>query len=174
MAALPSCGDDNSDDTLTENLVSSYMDAVCDFNIPGMNKCRMTRIDASADSSQATASCVRLASLITWECEGISINGSSAVASIKMTVPVSYEKICFAALGDAMDSLGKNPDQKPSDALDSAIRSRGSRSDRILVTKDIRLSKVGDKWYVASSPDIDDIIFDIRSQVSAVYSVISR
>lgn len=175
MLAAVSCSNDTVDDKdLTQSLVKSYMEAFCSYDISKMNKNSLSKLEAYSDSDEVNTSCKLLASKIKWTMESINISGNAAIAQISMTMPADFDGICRGALDDAMIQIEQDSDQLPAEIINSAIKQYAGRADTTSLTAEISLSKVNNKWYVAKSQDVTEIISDIRTPVAAVYHVIEQ
>ncbi len=173
MVALPACQEDRSDDsTLTQSLLNSYMKALCDYNISSMNKCCMAKREPFDDSEAEEKSCRSIASLIEWESENISIDGNSAIAQVRITLPEDIESICSAALGDTVKSLDEGSEEDCAQLLASAIRKRAGKAKTVTLSAEISMTKVDNKWYIVKSFGVNSILSDIRTPVAAVFSLI--
>ncbi len=175
VLACAACGEDKSDDSsMTESLLESYMDSLCDYNIGGMNKCCMGKLDGFDDSPEAVKACQSLADRIEWECETISIDGNSAIAQIKITLPADFQAICSAALGDAIDTLDRKKEGSPADTLAAAIKKRAVKAKTVEISADVSMTKVNNKWYIIKSLGVNRIISDIRTATVAAFAVIGQ
>jgi hypothetical protein len=165
-----SCGDSKTDDnSMTRSLLDSYMSSFLNYDINGLNKCCMARLDGYDDSEEATKGCKILTSRIVWECETISIDGNSAIAQVKITRPADFEGICTAALDEAIDNLDKNPEADPGASLTSALKKQSSGAETTEESVEISMTKVDNKWYIVKSLAMNRIISDIRTPVRSVY-----
>ncbi len=168
-----SCGESKSDDsTMTESLLNSYMKALCDYNIGAMNKCCMAKHDLYDDGEAALKSCVSIASRIEWKCDNISIDGSSAIAQVIITMPNDIESICSAALGDTVTILDGGSEDDPAGLLASAIKKRVQKAESVTVSAEVAMTKVDNKWYIVNSLGVNRILSDVRTPVASVFSII--
>ena len=175
MVALPACQEDRSDDsTLTQSLLNSYMKALCDYNISSMNKCCMAKREPFDDSEAEEKSCRSIASLIEWESENISIDGNSAIAQVRITLPEDIESICSAALSDTVKSLDEGSEEDCAQLLTSAIKKRAGKAKTATLSAEVSMTKVDNKWYIVKSLGINRILSDIRTPVAAVFALIGR
>lgn len=180
IIALPvsicnSLSESKSDDSvMTESLIDSYMKSVCDYDIAGMNKCSMARLESYNDCEEAVKACAYITSRIEWECENISIDGNSAIAQIRMTVPGDFDKICHLALSDLMKSIDSSSDDDPADLLASYVRKRAGKAETTALSAEISMTKVNNRWYIVKSLGVNRLLSDIRTQVACAFSVIGR
>lgn len=169
------CSDNTVDDKdLTESLVKSYMESFCRYDIGGMNKNSLSKLESYADGDEVTTSCKLLASRVKWTTESINVSGNSAIAQVSVTLPADFDGICRAALDDAMLQMEQGSDRLPAEVLHLSIKNYANRAEKVALTAEISMSKVNNKWYVAKSQDITEILSDIRTPVAAVYSVIGQ
>ena len=171
--ACSSCGDNKSNDiTMTEKLLDSYMNAFCEYNISGMNKCCMVNRDQFDDSDAEVKACRTLAERIEWESLNISVDGNSAIAQLRLTVPADIDVICGSALNDAMKILDGGSNDNYSDRLTSAIKKRAGNAKTQALSVEIHMTKVNNKWYIVKSLGVNRILSEIRTSVVAVFSII--
>ena len=170
-----SCGESKSDDSsMTESLLHSYMECFCDYNIAGMNKYSMAKLDVYDDSKEAVRACGTLAGRIGWECGNISIHGNSAIAQVRLRLPADFKGICDLALSDLMKTVDGRSDGDPAVLLLSAIRKRAAQAEQTELSVEISMTKVNNKWYIVQSLGINHIISDLRTPVAYAFSVIGR
>ena len=175
MLACSSCGESKSDDSsLTESLLHTYMECFCDYNIAGMNKCSMGKLDAYDDCEEAVMACGTLAGRIKWEGDNISIHGNSAIAQVKLTLPADFGEICDLALSDVMKTVDGGSERDPAELLASAIRKRAGNAGYTQLSVEVSMTKVNNKWYIVQSLGINHVISDIRTPVASAYSMIGR
>lgn len=170
-----SCQENEADDnTMTETLIQDYMDAICKFDIAGINKNSLGKIDEYSDSSGVEASCKLIAGSVKWEITNININGSTAIAQIKIHVPANISDICQNALSDAMMQIEHDSDSTPDELLRNAIKNNLADTEIDVINSEVSMSKIGNKWYISKSPDTATIISDIRTPVAAIYSMLEQ
>lgn len=170
-----SCGESKSDDSsMTEELLNSYMKGLCNYNIGAMNKCCMAKRDVYDDGEAALKACKSLSSQIEWKSDNISIDGNSAIAQVSITMPVDIDSICGDALNDTVSILEGNPDDNPSDLLVSAIKKRAGRAETTVISAEIAMTKVENKWYIVKSLGVNRIVSDIRTPVVRVFSYVEK
>lgn len=168
-----SCGDEKPDDnSMTRSLLDSYMSSFLNYDISGINKCCMAKLDGYGDSGEVNEGCKILTSRVVWECENISIDGNSAIAQVRLTLPGNFEAICTAALDDAIDTLDKNPEANPAATLASAVKKRASKAETVEESVEISMAKVNNKWYIVRSMGVNRILSDIRTPVRSVYMML--
>ena len=168
-----SCDDAKPDDSsMTRDLLESYMNSVRSYNIASLNKCCMAKLDGYGDSDEVNKGCKALASRIVWECENIRIDGSSAIAQVRVTLPVNFEGICTAAFSDAAARLDDDPEENAASALLSALKKRAAKAETTEQSVEISMTKVDNKWYIVKSMGINRVISDIRTPVKSVYSIL--
>ena len=171
--ALASCSEDKPDDSsMTRDLLNSYMNSLNSYNISGINKCCMAKLDGYDDSDEVSKGCRVFTSRVDWECENISIDGSSAIAQISLTIPGDFEEICTSALKDAVAQLEKDPKLNPASALHSALKKRAAGSATVEQSVEVSMTKVENKWYIVKSMGINRLISDIRTPVKGAYSIL--
>lgn len=167
------CGDNKSNDTsMTDSIVDAYMNEFCNYHISGMNQYCMADIDPYDDSESAVKACRALAERIVWEKINISVDGNSAIAQLRLTVPSDMEAICGSALNDAVAKLDGGSDDSWTDLLVSAIRKRAGKAKTEEISVEIHMTKVDNKWYIVKSLGVNHIVSDIRTSVAAVVSII--
>ena len=170
-----SCGEKKSEDeAMTEALIRSYMDSLCDYNISGMNKCCMGGVASYGDGKQVVRACRSVASRIEWETESVTVNGSSAVARIKISVPADVAGICSAALDDAVGSFDAEPESNPYELLAAAVKKRAGKAELKELSAEVTMTKVANKWYIIKSSDVTGILSEIRTPVAAVFDVLAN
>jgi hypothetical protein len=175
VLACTSCGESKSDDSsLTESLLHSYMECFCDYNIAGMNKCSMGKLDSYDDCEQAVRACGMLAGRIKWEGDNIGIHGNSAIAQVKLTLPADFREICDLALSDVMKDVDGGSDGDPAEMLASAIKKRAGKAETAELSVEVSMTKVNNKWYIVQSLGINHVLSDIRTSVACAYSMIGR
>ena len=141
-----SCGESKSDDSsMTEELLNSYMKGLCNYK-----------------------------SQIEWKSDNISIDGNSAIAQVSITMPLDIDSICGDALNDTVSILEGNPDDNPSDLLVSAIKKRAGRAETTVISAEIAMTKVENKWYIVKSLGVNRIVSDIRTPVVRVFSYVEK
>ena len=167
------CGEDKSDDsTMTQSLLNSYMNSLCDYNITDMNKCCMAKLDSYNDSEEAVKACRSLAGRIEWQSENISIDGNSAIAQVRLTLPADFSEICDLALSDTIKSLDAGSESDPARLLTSAIKKRAGKAETVGFSVEVSMTKVDNKWYIVKSLGVNRVLSDIRTPVASVYSMI--
>ncbi len=175
MMACASCGESKSDDsTMTESLLHSYLGSLCDYDIAGMNNCCMAKLDPSGDCEEAVRACSSLAGRIEWKVESISIHGNSAIAQVNLTLPVDFGAICELALSDLMASVDEGTEGDPAQLLASAIKKRAAKAKKDVLSAEISMAKVNNRWYIVQSLGVNRILSDIRTQVAVAYSMIGK
>ena len=168
-----SCGDNKSNDTtMTESLIASYMNAFRDYNISGMNKCCMVNLDPYDDSDAEVKACRAIAERVDWESLPISIDGNSAIAQLKLTVPADVETVCGAALNDTVKALDGGSDDNYADLLIAAIKKRAGNAKTVTLSVEIHMTKVDNKWYIVKSLGVNRFLSEIRTSVTAAFSLI--
>lgn len=173
--AATACQDNVEDDkTMTDSLIENYMDALCKFDIAEINKNSLGNINEYSDSSGVKSACKLIAGSIKWEITNININGSTAIAQIKIYMPSDIGDICQSALNDAMLQTENGSDSTPDELLRSAVKSRLADTEMEVINSEVSMSKIGNKWYISKSPDTAAIISDIRTPVAAVYSILEQ
>ena len=169
------CGESKSDDSaMTEELLNSYMKALCNYNIGAMNKCCMAKREAFDDGDEAIKACRHIASLIEWKNDNISIDGNSAIAQVSITMTDEIEAVCVAALDDTVRILDEGAEDNPGDLLASAIKKRAAKAKTVTVSAEIAMTKVDNKWYIVKSLGVNRIISNIRTPVIAAFSLINE
>lgn len=170
-----SCRSDTADDkNMTENLVKSYMESFCGYDIGKMNKSSLLKLETYSDGDEVNTSCKLLASKVKWTIESINVSGNSAIAQVSLSLPADFESICQQALDDAMLQIEQDSDRLPAEIINLAIKKYAGNADQTSMTAEISMSKVNNQWYIAKSQDVTEIISDIRTPVAAVYSVIGQ
>ena len=159
---------------MTEELLNSYMKGLCNYNIGAMNKCCMAKRDVYDDGESALKACKSLSSQIEWKSDNISIDGNSAIAQVSITMPLDIDSICGDALNDTVSILEGNPDDNPSDLLVSAIKKRAGRAETTVISAEIAMTKVENKWYIVKSLGVNRIVSDIRTPVVRVFSYVEK
>lgn len=167
-----SCRRNESDDSsMTDSILKGYMNSLCSFNIDAMNENNLSKISEYSDSEGIKASCKVIAEKINWSVENVNINGSTAIAQVKITVPNDIEGICSAALNDAMMQMEQNTDKTFDALIRDAIKKYADSAETQEISAEVSMSKVGNKWYISQSTDTAAIISDIRTPVAAIYSI---
>ncbi len=175
LTTVVSCKDQPSDDkTVTDHIIRQYLTALCEYDIKTMNQNSLSVIESYGDSKEINASCKVLAARISWQIEGISINGNAAIAQITLVRPQNFEVICTDALGDAMRQIEQNTERTPAQMLGASIKSRAEKTDAVQISVEIPMSKVADKWMIGKTHTIDGIISEIRTPTAAVYALIGQ
>ena len=173
LITCAACGEDKSDDSsMTEELLNSYMNSFCDYNIAGMNKCSMAKLDTYDDGEETVKACRSLAGRIEWQCENISIDGKSAIAQIRITLPDDFNGICSAALSDAVTSLDRNVEGNPEEILSAAVKKRAEKAETTDISAEVCMTKVNNKWYIVKSLGVNRVVSDIRTSAAAVFAAI--
>lgn len=173
LLAVSSCQNNETDDkTMTDLLMKNHLSAMCSFDIAGMNKNNLGKIDEYSDSEATKAACRLIARKITWSIESININSSMAIAQVKIDVPANTADICSSALNDAMMQIEQGTDAAPEEVICNAIKKHLDEIQLDTVTSEIHMSKVDNKWYISKSPDTTQIISDIRTQTAATFTVV--
>lgn len=172
LLAVQSCQNTQQDDkTMTDSLMKNHLNALCDFDIAGINENNLGKIDEYSDSEAAKASCRLIAGKITWAIESININSSTAIAQVKIDIPTNTADICGSALTDVIIQIEQNPDINQEEIIRNAIKTHLDEIQLSSLTSEIHMSKVGNKWYISKSSDTAEIISDIRTEVAAVFAV---
>lgn len=175
MLLAVSCGKKQStDQTMTEALITEYMNGLCKYDISAMNKTRLSKLDAYGDGKDVNAACRLLASRIQWQSDAVSINGNSAIAQITVALPADFDGICRDALGDTLLKLEQGSEKTPAELLRDAMDSRAEKAEITDISMEISMNKIDNKWYIVQSNRVDGIISDIRTPVAAVYSMIDQ
>ena len=173
LFGMTACKDKGNDDKLvTEKLITSYMEAFTDYDIGKMNKASLIKLETYEDSDDVNISCKQLAARTSWVIESINVSGNSAIAQVGVTTPQHFTDICREALDDAMLQIEQDSERLPAEILRLSIKNHSKRADTVSVTAEISLSKVNNKWYIAKSQDVTDMLSEIRTAVAAVYTVI--
>ena len=173
LLAVSSCQNNEADDkTMTDSLMKNHLNAMCSFDIAGMNENNLGKIDGYSDSEATQAACRLIAKKITWSIESININSSTAIAQVKIDVPANTADICSSALNDAMMQIEQGTETAPEEIICNAIKKHLDEIQLDTVTSEIHMSKVDNKWYISKSPDTAQIISDIRTQTAAVFTVV--
>lgn len=169
------CQEQEADDnTMTDTLIQNHMDALCKFDIEGINKNSLGKIEKYSDSSEVESACKLIAGSVKWEITNISINGSTAIAQIKIHTPSDISDICQVSLSDAMIQMERGSDATPDELLRSALKTHLESADTEPINSEVSMSKIGNKWYISKSPDAAAIISDIRTPVAAIYSILEQ
>lgn len=175
MLLAVSCGKKQStDQTMTEALITDYMNGLCKYDIAAMNKTCLSKLDAYGDSKDVNAACRLLTSKIKWQCDAVSINGNSAIAQVTVTLPTDFDGICRDALGDALLKLEQGSEKTPAELLRDAMGSRVEKAEVTDISVEISMNKIDNKWYIVQSNRVGGIISDVRTPVAAVYSMIGQ
>lgn len=175
LLTVVSCKDTPSDDkTVTDEIITQYLTAMCEYDIPTMNRNCLSVIESYGDSKAVNDSCRVLAARISWQIEAISINGNAAIAQVTIVRPKNYEVICTDALDDAMQQIEQNTDRSPAEILAASIKTRAEETDAVQISVEIPMSKISNKWMIGKTHTIDGIISDIRTPTAAVYSLIGQ
>lgn len=175
MLFCVSCGESGSDDSaMTKALLDSYMTALCDYDLSGMNQCCMAGLEPYGDGEAAVKSCRSIAGRMDWESESIVISGSSATARLRMTAPADIPGICASALDDAVKSLDEDPDADPAELLASGIRKRAGKADVTAFSAEVTMAKVGNQWFIVRSPDVNRLLSEIRTPVAAAFAILGK
>ena len=157
---------------MTESLIESYMKAFRDFNISDINKCCLADRDIYDDSKDVVKACRAISNRTEWEILDISIDGSSAIAQLRLTIPSDTDTICGSALNDAVKALDSGSDDSYADLLISAIRKRAASAKTEEISVEINMTKVENKWYIVKSLGVNRKLSDIRTSVTAVFSML--
>lgn len=175
IMSAASCHNDTEDDSnLTENLVKSYMQSFCNYDISKMNGSSLLKFPSYDDSDDVNACCKLLASKVSWTIESINVSGNSAIAQVNVTMPNDFDGICKDALNDAMLQIEQDSHRLPAEVINLAIKKFANKADKTSITAEISISKVNNKWYIAKSQDVTEIISEIRTPVAAIYSIIEQ
>ncbi len=173
LFTVASCQQNEPDDkTMTDSLIKDHLNALCSFDIPGMNKNNMGKIDQYSDSQDAKSACKIIAGKITWSVESININSSTAIAQIKINVPTNTSDVCASALNNTMRQIEQGSSSNPGEIICNEIKKQVDKFEFNTISSEVHMSKVGNKWYISKSPDTAEVISDIRTQVIAIYSVV--
>lgn len=172
---MTSCNNDESDDnTMTDTLLKKYMNSLCNFDISAMNENNLYKIDEYPDSDNVKSVCKIIAQKISWSVENININGSTAIAQVKITLPTDVEAICNSSLNDAMMQIEQGTEASSDELIRTEIKNYLNSAETHEISAEVSMSKVGNKWFISQSPDTASIISDIRTPVAAIYSIIEQ
>lgn len=172
---MNSCHNNESDDnTMTDTLLKNYMNSLCDFDISAMNENNLYKTDQYPDSESVKSACKIIAQKISWSVDNININGSTAIAQVKIILPNDVESICNSALNNSMMQIEQGSDKTPDELIRTEIKNYTDNAETREISAEISMSKVGNKWFISQSPDTASIISDIRTPVAAIYSIIEQ
>ncbi len=175
LMTVVSCGDNPSDDkTMTDEMITQYLTALCEYDIKTMNQNSLSAIESYGDSKAVNASCKVLAARIEWQIENISIDGNAAIAQVTIVRPQDFEAICTDALTDAMQQIEQSTEHTPTEFLAASIKTYAQKTDTIRISVEIPMSKVANKWMISKTHTIDGMISEIRTSTAAVYALIGQ
>ena len=132
----------------------------------------MVNLDPYNDSDAEVKACRAIAERVDWESLPISIDGNSAIAQLKLTVPADVETVCGAALNDTVKALDGGSDDNYADLLIAAIKKRAGNAKTVTLSVEIHMTKVDNKWYIVKSLGVNRFLSEIRTSVTAVFSLI--
>lgn len=175
VLTMVSCkGGGKDDNTMTNEIIQKHFAALTSYDVKAFNENSLCRFDELGDNDSIKAACKQAAAKCSWELEGISINGNTAVAQLDIDIPVNIDEVCKNALDDVMLQLDSTSGSSPNSMLNNALKKRLSELKTERTAIEVTMNKVNNKWYIAEDYEAIEIMSDIRTAVAAVHSYLKN